>query len=733
MKNNLVHLFFILAIGFISSCSGGKKSLDWFVFSPDNDFSKPSLINMEKWLDAPAGKHGFVQMKGENLAFENGVPVKFWGVNICSNKPFVDNGKADKFVDMLAFMGVNGVRFHKFTWQATHPGHSTIPDSLKFLKMDYFQYKLKKRGIYYGWSHIYGHRVKPKDSSRLIAYEEIADLSYPWQHLNGSTSSLVNFATDLQDLNIELTVNMLNRVNPYTGLRYADDPALSFVEFQNEDDIFWAAIERSLEQAPTYKKMLSKQFSLWLKEKYGTDERLKIAWGKKLPQDESISKMNIYPTPNHGQFSSEYNTSINQNNDVPQDALDKMRFLYETQLKFYKRFEKAIRNTGYKGVIVGSNWQAGSGISHLYNLHTDYAVGMIDRHNYFGGGAGEHVLDTGKVKNKAMVSNPGSGLLSTGMQQVADRPFAFSEWMSLIPNQYTAEASPIIATYGMGLQGWDASYSFAMDGSEYTPTIQSKHGVYNVTSPLQMGLYPALSPMIYRGDISEAPVIAERNVHMSSLTEGKLGFIEQVEQGYDNKSFSSSIPSELLAFGKIPIVFTDEFKSTEPFPIKQLEMGQKKSITSSTNELKWDYSEKGYISINTHGTKGIIGFTNNKTFDLGGWKLRTENEFAVIYLTSLDQSKGIDTCRQILITAVGRARNTGMEYNEDGTYLKKKGTAPIEMEPVQFELFSGRYSAATLKPLDHMGRLTEKEIPVENGRLKIDGEYHKTMYYLLEY
>ncbi|MDO1499035.1 beta-galactosidase [Winogradskyella maritima] len=126
------------------------------------------------------------------------------------------------------------------------------------------------------------HRVKPKDSSRLIAYEEIADLSYPWHHLNGSTSSLVNFATDLQDLNIELTVNMLNRVNPYTGLRYADDPALSFVEFQNEDDIFWAAIERSLEQAPTYKKMLSKQFSLWLKEKYGTDERLKIAWGKKV-------------------------------------------------------------------------------------------------------------------------------------------------------------------------------------------------------------------------------------------------------------------------------------------------------------------------------------------------------------------------------------------------------------------------------------------------------------------
>ena len=60
-------------------------------------------------------------------------------------------------------------------------------------------------------------------------------------------------------------------------------------------------------------------------------------------------------------------------------------FLHETQNKYYGRVEKAIRATGYKGVIIGSNWLAGDGISHYYNLLSDRLAGHVDRHNYWGG------------------------------------------------------------------------------------------------------------------------------------------------------------------------------------------------------------------------------------------------------------------------------------------------------------------------------------------------------------
>ncbi|MFW5832024.1 MAG: beta-galactosidase, partial [Prolixibacteraceae bacterium] len=511
---------------------------NWFPFTPEND-AQTGIIRMNDWLDAPAGKHGFVQYDDEKLVFENGEPVKFWGTNICSRLPYVENNEADRFAAFLAKYGINSVRFHKFTSHAYEEKTSTQLAPDKYERFDYFQARLREKGIYYGWSHIYGQRVLEKDSSRLVAYSEIKNLKYPWSHLNGTTSSLVNFAPDLQELSIELTVNMLNHVNPHTGLRYADDPALAFIEFQNEDNIFWSAIERSLQQAPTYKAMLSRQFSEWLKEKYGNHEALEKAWGKEnIPDGESLQKENIFPQPSHGLFSHEYEIAVKENRPMPKHILDKMRFLYETQIDFYKRFEKAIRKTGYKGVLVGSCWQAGSGLSHFYNLRADYEVGMIDRHNYYGGGAGGHQLGEGKVKNVSLLKSPGSGILSTGLQQVADRPFSFSEWISLVPNEWTAEAAPLIAAYGMGLQGWDASYSFATDLPRFSRLLESEsHGIYNATSPLHIGLYPALARMIYRGDIKESPVVATRNVHIPSFTEGKLGFNEIVEQGFDDKQF----------------------------------------------------------------------------------------------------------------------------------------------------------------------------------------------------
>jgi hypothetical protein len=51
---------------------------NWFPFQPKDNFAS-SRINMKSWLDAPAGKHGFLQMKSQDLQFADGTPVKFWG------------------------------------------------------------------------------------------------------------------------------------------------------------------------------------------------------------------------------------------------------------------------------------------------------------------------------------------------------------------------------------------------------------------------------------------------------------------------------------------------------------------------------------------------------------------------------------------------------------------------------------------------------------------------------
>lgn len=722
---NLVHFIFCVGITFSNAHA---QTEDWFPFRPTEN-GPSSAINMKHWLDAPAGKHGHLKMFGDNLIFEDGTPVKFWGVNIASEKPFVPHAEAERWTQFIASYGINAVRFHKFTWDATDGIHSTQLTDSAWNNLDYFSSQIKKAGIYYAWSHIYGHRVRPADSSRLIAYSEVANTKFPWSHLNGTTASLVNFAEDLQALNIELTVNMLLHKNPFSGLHYADDPALAYIELQNEDNIFWSAIEETLKQAPTYRALLCKKFSQWLKQKYETDAALKQAWGRKnVPDSERLQKENIYPQPNHGVFSYASEKAWGFEKVVPKHIADKAAFLYEEQKTFYEKFVKAIRATGYKGAIVGSCWQAGSGLAHLLNLHADYSAGIIDRHNYSGGGTGHH-LTPGKVDNEAMVKHPGSGLLSTGFQHVRDRPFFISEWMSLIPNEWTAESAPLIAAYGLGLQGWDASFAFAMDNTGFSTTIQNGESVYNVTSSTQLGLYPAVAALVYRGDIKEGEIIADRSVSIVKLKKGVLPFFEKVEQQADVKKLQATVPLEALGIGKVVLSFTENAENIKPISLQRWIDTTTKIITSTTNQLHWQYGDSGYVHINSGGTQGVIGFAQNKMLPFDDFSLQTINPFAVILVSSLEKKKNINTAKRLLITAIARARNTGMEYNSAKTELLKVGTAPVLLEPVDVTINFKNKLAATIYVLDHSGNRTGVQVPVINGKAVVDGKKYKAIYY----
>lgn len=405
--------------------------------------------------------------------------------------------------------------------------------------------------------------------------------------------------------------------------------------------------------------------------------------------------------------------------------------MYEEQLKFYDKFEKAIRATGYKGTLVGSCWQAGSGLTHLLNLHADYKAGIIDRHNYFGGGGG-HTLKPGKFNNSSMLGKIGSGLLSTGMQQVTDRPFAFSEWMSLIPNEWTAESAPIVAAYGMGLQGWDASYVFATDYPHFTPTIQNPSGgIYNATSPTQLSLYPALAAMIYRGDVKEEEVVVNRTIDLKTALQGETIYRETVKQDYDRKYMEADFSSQLMAVGKVALTFSD--KNSVDFHPDYEQYINDSTVRSLTGELEWNEKGSGYFTINTAATKGLVGFASGKTFTLGKVTLKTDNKFAVILVTSLEKDKSIREARKILITTMARARNTDMKFNDTMTELLDNGKAPILLEPVDVEISIRKKGKATLTVLDHSGAKTDQRIHTTKKGWNIDGETTKAVYYLVEY
>jgi hypothetical protein len=114
-------------------------------------------------------------------------------------------------------------------------------------------------------------------------------------------------------------------------------------------------------------------------------------------------------------------------------------------------------------------------------------------------------------------------------------------------------------------------------------------------------------------------------------------------------------------------------------------------------------------------------------------QIRCQTPFAAIYLTALDRDGEIGTAKQILVTVIARARNTGMELNEAGDELLEFGEAPVLMEPVVADITIRREGQPTVVLLDHEGCLTSRTLPLTGASFSIDGVRDRTMYYLIRY
>ena len=689
---------------------------DWFPFQPTDDLG-PGVIDMNDWLERPAGGHGGVRMVGDRFEFADGKPVKFWGVNLSYGGGCAPEKKAAEFTAArYAKYGVNGVRLHKFSYPTNQMGIGDPNDATRMNaegldRLDYFAAQLKQQGVYFGWSHTFGFYVCPGNRDRLVAYDEID------KNLKGKTYAFIHFAEDVQDLMIEMVVNLLKHKNPYTGLTYAEEPALSFIEMQNEDDIFFYTSTGALDACPTYKKLFLARFSDWLKAKYGSEAKLAEAWQDARKPEETLAAKNIVPQTNPWFFGDDHLPG--QKDGQRQRLLDTAQFLHEVQNKFYAKFLKAIRDAGYKGPTLGSPWQAPSMLPHYYNLRSDYLAGYIDRHNYFG----EKLFDS-------MLKQPGSGYFSSGLQQVIDRPFGLSEWIHVYPSLYSAEGPAIIAAYGLGLQGWDASYEFqsqSMPRKFNDRAGWQPWGVWEADVPTQLGQYPALARMVFRGDVQESPVISVRRVSPKELASGTFSFSDKVVQQGDVKSFGGTVPAESLAAGRVAVEFTDQPQASTFVDLDKYRHGS--TIIAATKQLAWNTDGQGCFTVNSPGTKAVVGFAQGKQLKLGNLSVAVDSPYASIFLTALQKDATLDTARSALLSVVARNCNSGMKYFAIDAKVLDNGTAPILLEPVKATIgLSGRPIAA-VHVLDHDGRRTGKSLAVENDRFTIDGTRDRAIYY----
>jgi len=599
--------------------------------------------------------------------------------------------------------------------------------------------KFKEAGIFVKLSAHFGTiKIGPADVRGVSYAEEFGRFDGRKNRISCPHSALF-YSPELQDLHARQTVNLLRHRNPYTGLSYAEDPAVAVIEIINEQSVLFYTSMGPLQASPTLRKHVAERFSGWLEDKYGSHEKLAEAWSEKAfdsfnsdgfePVGERLDKRNILPLGNPWYWDP---AQLDGSQSFRRRRLlDTLEFLYGLQREAYGRFVEAVRAAGYEGEILGSNWQAGRALSHYANLHTDYEVGMIDRHNYFGGGRRD---DKKSFNNASLLSRAGSGTLSSGMQQIVDRPLMLSEWIHCFPNEWDAEGPAVIGAYGMGLQGWDVSYMFQNgDSGGFSPQLGGS--TWDVTAPQVLGVFPAVARQVHRGDVRESDVAAVRNVHVPSLFEGKLGFDDQVKQGYDDKELDSSkVSARALAVARVVVDFTPEYRPTPAFDLDRFE--QDGVLVSSTGQLRWQEGQTktdGFFTMNTPGTQAVVGFAEGKSCRMADVNITCDCPYAAVYVTAQGKDETIASAKRLLVVALARARNSGMEYNEAGDVLVAKGKAPVLLEPVKAAIRLRRTDAARVILLDHDGRRTQKTLPIVGGAFGIDGAVDKTPYYLIEF
>ena len=218
--------------------------------------------------------------------------VRIWGVNLCFGACFPAQADAERVAERLAAAGINSVRFHHMDSAAFPRGIWDRGDPKRLSaealdRLDYFIDRLARRGIYANVnlhvSRTHSRVLKLPDTDRLSNYDKMVDIFTP-----ALVEAQRSYARDL-----------LTHVSKYRKVRYADDPAVAFVEINNEDSLFMWGADRALPALPPYyAEALQAAHIAWLKGRYGGTARLRAAWnegteplGENLLTDERLRQL----------------------------------------------------------------------------------------------------------------------------------------------------------------------------------------------------------------------------------------------------------------------------------------------------------------------------------------------------------------------------------------------------------------------------------------------------------
>ncbi len=647
--------------------------------------------------EKPAGKHGFCQVDGDKFRFEDGTPVKFWGVIFNGACCFPDHAYAEKVAQRLAQAGCNVVRFHQLDaeWATPNIFRLTAGKRLKdtrhfdpvcMERHDYLIKCLRDQGIYICTDITTFRKYKSGDGVREA------------DRLSDNIKAISLYDPTIIELQKEYAYNYWNHYNPYTGLCYKDDPTFVLVDIINENDMFTTWKTDSYENF-YYNNMFRDMFNEWLKEQ-GIEYD---AYGCEM-----------------------FNT------DKPM-----IDFRVHLSTKYYEGMHKYLHEeVGIKVPICGTNWVKRGGL-----VKSQENLDFQDSHHYYYDWKwGEYEKITA---NASIFDTKISRLGGVCASRIHGQPMFMTEWDMPWPNSYRAE-SPIWFPAVALLQGWSGmiihTYAYGTNlketdvlGKEATSStigsVPYREGIFTCwNDPSKFGLF-------YHG----ALMTRLGHVHEAKKTIGA----KMTDMGANLRDVSkAALCYTGMEVHRIDTVFdtTDTSDLDDIRPIEEaLPREDPNRFESDTGEL-WRDNSKRIGAVDTASTKAAYGFLSSAKptsvapdagIILNGMKIKCNTDFATIALSSLTEEP-IENSDCMLLSTVGRSRTRGAQF--DGEKLLDFGTGPIEVEVIDAEI-AIKTNVPDLRVWSvnsdgyYIGQL---EKTYEDGWLKFHvGPHYAGMYYLI--
>ncbi|MBB5061851.1 hypothetical protein [Granulicella mallensis] len=640
-----------------------------------------SPVDVSYLLDAPAGKHGFVQVKDGHLATGEGKRIRFWGVNITDwskgSRQIPVKQDAAFLASTLARFGVNSVRFQFLDLEVSRGLIAKQGDSTRMLDVDaldredYFIAELEKRGIYIDFNLLVGRPFHAGDGVKN------AEL------LREGSKGTSLYDARMIELQKEYARQLLTHLNPYTKLRYTDDPAVAIVEINNENAInvgFHAP-------APFYQDELTGLYNQWLAKHRTAEQSAKLreitSAGAADPVPLLSSKTLVAEAP-------------------PERFYAEAEFYNDLQHDYFLDMERYLKQTlGSHSLVIATADHSHSNSGYSILLATE-DMDIIDGHTYW-----QH--PEYYVKKLPMVNDPfNSTIVELSRSAIAGKPYTVSEVNNPFPNDYAGEGIPILAAYA-GLQDWDALFWYTFEPKSDPAWKPYVGDAFDISlDPVKMPELAAGALLFLRGDVEKARTVSERTYSEKQVFDSML--IPSTERPYYTEGFPLALPLEHeVRIGSLTGPPTKPFetpKATDP-------------IVSDTRQLAWYVGPQhtnGLVTVDTPRSQALIGFVKAQGKSVRNMSAEVNNSFCILLLSAMDEQP-IATSAKLLLVAGGPVENTGQQWNTAGTDVTSFGGPPSLVEPVKGTItlngLEGAH-AVWVQPIDGAGQPLGKPTAAAN-------------------